>query len=103
MSTRGARKHRSTVRSAIHLRASVSFRSDTMRPITEAINNADNQIFCVNVVHIISQMSDVLCNACGGLLPLLASATSATVSRNRLQCKQGGTWLRRLFSMKLRS
>lgn len=56
------------------------FRSDASRPITETINHADNQIFCVNVVHIISQMSDILCNACGGLLPLLASATSASVS-----------------------
>ena len=58
--------------------------SDTIRPITDAINHTDNQIFCVNVVHIISQMADVLCNACGGLLPLLASATSATVNENRI-------------------
>lgn len=56
------------------------FFSDTSRPITDAINHSDNQIFCVNVVHIISQMADILCNACGGLLPLLASATSASVS-----------------------
>lgn len=56
------------------------FLSDPTKPITDAINNSDNQIFCVNVVHIISQMSDILCNACGGLLPLLASATSASVN-----------------------
>ncbi|CAF2852181.1 unnamed protein product [Rotaria sp. Silwood2] len=36
---------------------------------------ANHQIFCANVVHIISQMSEVLCNGCGGLLPLLARAT----------------------------
>lgn len=53
--------------------------SDPTKPITESINHVDNQIFCINVVHIISQMADILCNACGGLLPLLASATSATV------------------------
>jgi hypothetical protein len=58
----------------------VSFSSDPTKPITDAINHSDNQIFCINIVHIISQMSDILCNACGGLLPLLASATSATVS-----------------------
>ncbi len=57
------------------------FSSDPTRPITDYINHADNQIFSVNVVHILSQMADVLCNACGGLLPLLASATSASVFR----------------------
>jgi hypothetical protein len=56
-----------------------SLNSDTSRSMLEAINHANNQIFCVNVVHIISQMSDIICNACGGLLPLLASATSASV------------------------
>jgi hypothetical protein len=55
------------------------FSSDPTKPITDSINHTDNQIFCVNVVHIISQMADILCNACGGLLPLLASATSASV------------------------
>ena len=53
--------------------------SDLTKPITESINHVDNQIFCINVVHIISQMADILCNAAGGLLPLLASATSASV------------------------
>lgn len=53
--------------------------SDATRSVTEAINSADNQIYCANVVHIISQMADVVCNASGGLLPLLASATSASV------------------------
>ncbi|CAF4931711.1 unnamed protein product [Rotaria sp. Silwood1] len=56
------------------------WRSDSTKSIIDAINNPDNQIFCANVVHIISQMADVLCNACGGLLPLLASATSASVA-----------------------
>ena len=54
--------------------------SDPTRPMTEAINHVSNQIFSINVVHIISQMSDILCNACGGHLPLLASATSASVN-----------------------
>lgn len=50
------------------------------RPLTEFINLQENQILCANVVHMISQMAEVLCNACGGLLPLLASATSASVN-----------------------
>ena len=65
--------------------------SDSTKPITEAINHTDNQIFCANVIHIISQMGDMLCNACGGLLPLLASATSASVFIDlfRIHCKHG--------------
>ncbi|CAF4584365.1 unnamed protein product, partial [Rotaria sp. Silwood2] len=62
---------------------------DSTKSITEAINNADNQIFCANVIHIISQMADVLCNACGGLLPLLASATSASHEIELLENTEG--------------
>ncbi|CAF4461459.1 unnamed protein product, partial [Adineta steineri] len=62
---------------------------DPTKPITDAINHADNQIFCVNVIHIISQMSDILCNACGGLLPLLASATSASHEAEVLENSEG--------------
>lgn len=52
---------------------------DQTKLLTDSVSHSDNQIFTINVVHIISQMADVLCNACGGLLPLLASATSASV------------------------
>ncbi|CAF3907510.1 unnamed protein product [Rotaria magnacalcarata] len=62
---------------------------DTTKLITESINNPDNQIFCANVVHIISQMADVLCNASGGLLPLLASATSASHEIELLEYTEG--------------
>ncbi|CAF3390500.1 unnamed protein product [Rotaria sp. Silwood1] len=48
------------------------------KPIADFINHSNHQIFCANVVHIISPMSEVLCNVCGGLLPLLASAISAS-------------------------
>ncbi|CAF4745760.1 unnamed protein product, partial [Rotaria socialis] len=65
------------------------WRSDTTKLITESINNPDNQIFCANVVHIISQMADVLCNASGGLLPLLASATSASHEIELLEYTEG--------------
>ncbi|CAF0884401.1 unnamed protein product [Adineta ricciae] len=68
-----------------------AWRADTTKPITDAINNADNQVFCVNVIHIISQMADVLCNACGGLLPLLANATSASHDVEVLENTEGLT------------
>ena len=73
----GEGKYRITLINSIQHRKLSS--SDPVRSILESINSVDNQIFCVNVVHIISQMADILCNACGGLLPLLASATSASV------------------------
>ncbi|CAF4991678.1 unnamed protein product [Rotaria sp. Silwood1] len=51
---------------------------ESTKPIADFINHSNHQIFCANVVHIISPMSEVLCNVCGGLLPLLASAISAS-------------------------
>jgi hypothetical protein len=47
-----------------------------VKTVLEAVNSVDNAIFCVNTIHIISQLADILTNACGGLLPLLASATT---------------------------
>lgn len=47
------------------------------------INDPANQIYAVNLIHFFSQISDSLVTACGGLLPLLAAATSATVSHFR--------------------
>ncbi|KHJ91255.1 hypothetical protein OESDEN_08884, partial [Oesophagostomum dentatum] len=44
--------------------------------IADHCNMNDNQIFVGNTVHVISQLADSLIMACGGLLPLLASATS---------------------------
>ncbi|CAB3401727.1 unnamed protein product [Caenorhabditis bovis] len=44
--------------------------------INDSCNAAENQVFVSNVVHVISQLADSLIMACGGLLPLLASATS---------------------------
>ena len=46
------------------------------KSLIELINHSDNAIFCVNTIHIVSQLADILTNACGGLLPLLASATT---------------------------
>ncbi|CAF4729069.1 unnamed protein product, partial [Rotaria sp. Silwood1] len=62
---------------------------DSTKSITETINNPDNQIFCANVIHIISQKAYVLCNACSGLLPLFASAISASHEIELLENMEG--------------
>lgn len=46
------------------------------------VNSGENAIFVINTVHLISQVADNIIIACGGLLPLLASATSPNVSKN---------------------
>uniref|UniRef100_A0A7E4V5F5 BEACH-type PH domain-containing protein n=1 Tax=Panagrellus redivivus TaxID=6233 RepID=A0A7E4V5F5_PANRE len=44
--------------------------------VVDHVNNTDNSIFISNTVHVMSQLTDSLIMACGGLLPLLAAATS---------------------------
>lgn len=52
-----------------------------VKDLLDCVNHPDNVVFCVNTIHIVSQLADILTNACGGLLPLLASATTVnTVS-----------------------
>lgn len=48
--------------------------------ILDAVNSNENNVFVMNTVHMLSQLSDSLVMACGGLLPLLAAATSPNVS-----------------------
>ncbi|GMT19970.1 hypothetical protein PFISCL1PPCAC_11267, partial [Pristionchus fissidentatus] len=50
--------------------------TDPANAVSDAVNHNDNHVFVSNVVHVISQLADSLIMACGGLLPLLASATS---------------------------
>ena len=54
--------------------------SHSTKSVLDFVNNSENAIFVVNTVHLISQLADNLIIACGGLLPLLASATSPNVS-----------------------
>lgn len=54
--------------------------SHATKSVIDFVNASENAIFVVNSVHLISQLSDNLIIACGGLLPLLASATSPNVS-----------------------
>lgn len=56
------------------------WRSHSTKSVLDFVNSAENAIFVVNTVHLISQLADNLIIACGGLLPLLASATSPNVS-----------------------
>ena len=60
------------------------FRHST-KTVIDFVNAAENHIFVVNVTHMISQLCDNLITACGGLLPLLAAATSPNVSNDRYQ------------------
>ncbi|CAG4994400.1 unnamed protein product, partial [Parnassius apollo] len=52
------------------------WRSHSTKSVIDFVNSSENAIFVVNTVHLISQLADNLIIACGGLLPLLASATS---------------------------
>ena len=56
------------------------WRSHSTKSVLDFVNAAENAVFVVNTVHLISQLADNLIIACGGLLPLLASATSPNVS-----------------------
>lgn len=49
------------------------------------VNATENHMFVVNVTHMISQLADTLITACGGLLPLLAAATSPSVNNFSLR------------------
>lgn len=55
--------------------------SHSTKSVLDFVNTGENTIFVVNTVHLISQLADNLIIACGGLLPLLASATSPNVSQ----------------------
>jgi hypothetical protein len=44
--------------------------------LLDTVNSGENTVFISNTVHILSQLVDSLIMACGGLLPLLAAATS---------------------------
>ena len=49
------------------------------KTVIDFVNASENHVFSVNVTHVISQLADNLIASCGGLLPLLAAATSPTV------------------------
>jgi hypothetical protein len=81
------------------------WRSHSTKSVLDFVNSAENAIFVVNTVHLISQLADNLIIACGGLLPLLASATSPNNELDVLEPTQGMpievaiTFLQRLVMM----
>ncbi|XP_017773305.1 PREDICTED: neurobeachin isoform X3 [Nicrophorus vespilloides] len=65
------------------------WRSHSSKSVLDFVNSSDNAIFVVNTVHLISQLADNLIIACGGLLPLLASATSPNSELDVIEPTQG--------------
>ncbi|XP_012515469.1 PREDICTED: lipopolysaccharide-responsive and beige-like anchor protein [Propithecus coquereli] len=69
------------------------------------VNSSDNVIFVHNTIHLISQVMDNMVMACGGILPLLSAATSATHELENIEPTQGlsieasVTFLQRLISL----
>lgn len=53
--------------------------SHSTKTVMDFVNSSDNVIFVHNTIHLISQVMDNMIMACGGILPLLSAATSATV------------------------
>lgn len=81
------------------------WRTHSTKSVLDFVNAAENAIFVVNTVHLISQLTDNLIIACGGLLPLLASATSPNNEVDVLEPTQGMplevslSFLQRLLAM----
>ncbi|XP_014250382.1 neurobeachin isoform X2 [Cimex lectularius] len=65
------------------------WKSHTTKSVLDFVNSSENAIFVVNTVHLISQLADNLIIACGGLLPLLASATSPNSELDVMEPTQG--------------
>lgn len=57
------------------------------------VNSSDNVIFVHNTIHLISQVMDNMVMACGGILPLLSAATSATVRTSLLHTSGVIAWM----------
>ncbi|TKR77171.1 hypothetical protein L596_018191 [Steinernema carpocapsae] len=52
------------------------WKKEDANSLMDHVNSSDSHIFVQNTVHVLSQLIDSLIMACGGLLPLLAAATS---------------------------
>ncbi|XP_075054984.1 lipopolysaccharide-responsive and beige-like anchor protein [Mixophyes fleayi] len=65
------------------------WRSHSTKTIMDFVNSSDNVIFVHNTIHLISQITDNMIMACGGILPLLSAATSATHELENIEPTQG--------------
>ncbi|CAD5116250.1 DgyrCDS5159 [Dimorphilus gyrociliatus] len=66
-----------------------AWKSHQTKNVIDFVNATENHMFVVNVTHMISQLADTLITACGGLLPLLAAATSPSGEIEMLEPAQG--------------
>ncbi|XP_052674845.1 neurobeachin-like isoform X3 [Crassostrea angulata] len=65
------------------------WKSNSSRTVIDFVNSSENHVYVVNVTHMISQLADNLITSCGGLLPLLAAATSPNGEVEILEPTQG--------------
>ncbi|XP_008935725.1 PREDICTED: lipopolysaccharide-responsive and beige-like anchor protein, partial [Merops nubicus] len=65
------------------------WRSHSTKTVMDFVNSSDNVVFVHNTVHLISQVMDNMIMACGGILPLLSAATSATHELENIEPTQG--------------
>ncbi|KAM5229945.1 lipopolysaccharide-responsive and beige-like anchor protein isoform 2-T3 [Hipposideros larvatus] len=81
------------------------WRSHSTKTVMDFVNSSDNVIFVHNTIHLISQVMDNMVMACGGILPLLSAATSATHELENIEPTQGlsieasVTFLQRIISL----
>ncbi|KFZ57068.1 Lipopolysaccharide-responsive and beige-like anchor protein, partial [Antrostomus carolinensis] len=81
------------------------WRSHSTKTVMDFVNSSDNVVFVHNTIHLISQVMDNMIMACGGILPLLSAATSATHELENIEPTQGLsveaslTFLQRLISL----
>ncbi|NXO25873.1 LRBA protein, partial [Cisticola juncidis] len=81
------------------------WRSHSTKTVMDFVNSSDNVVFVHNTVHLISQVMDNMIMACGGILPLLSAATSATHELENIEPTQGLsveaslTFLQRLINL----
>ncbi|XP_040187824.1 lipopolysaccharide-responsive and beige-like anchor protein isoform X2 [Rana temporaria] len=65
------------------------WRSHSTKTIMDFVNSSDNVIFVHNTIHLLSQITDNMIMACGGILPLLSAATSTTHELENIEPTQG--------------
>ncbi|KFP87973.1 Lipopolysaccharide-responsive and beige-like anchor protein, partial [Acanthisitta chloris] len=81
------------------------WRSHSTKTVMDFVNSSDNVVFVHNTIHLISQVMDNMVMACGGILPLLSAATSATHELENIEPTQGLsveaslTFLQRLINL----
>ncbi|NXP56630.1 LRBA protein, partial [Heliornis fulica] len=81
------------------------WRSHSTKTVMDFVNSSENVIFVHNTIHLISQVMDNMIMSCGGILPLLSAATSATHELESIEPTQGLsveaslTFLQRLINL----